>query len=50
MAPAHTLNSKVEAAYRRGDVFEKAQILMSDWAEFCAGDKRVVRGTWRAGA
>src|SRR5579859_1897829 len=37
MALAHTISSKVEAAYRRGDLFEKRRSLMSDWAEFCAG-------------
>jgi integrase len=36
MALAHTINSKVEAAYRRGDLFEKRKSLMSDWATFCA--------------
>jgi integrase len=36
MALAHTINSKVEAAYRRGDLFEKRRSLMSDWATFCA--------------
>jgi hypothetical protein len=36
MALAHTISSKVEAAYRRGDLFEKRKSLMSDWATFCA--------------
>jgi len=36
-ALAHTLESKVEAAYRRGDLFEKRRRLMDDWAAFCAG-------------
>jgi integrase len=35
-ALAHTLRDKVEAAYRRGDLFEKRRRLMSDWARFCA--------------
>lgn len=35
-ALAHTLGDKVEAAYRRGDLFEKRRVLMTDWAEFCA--------------
>ncbi len=39
MALAHTINSKVEAAYRRGDLFEKRKLLMSDWAEFCLSNK-----------
>jgi integrase len=35
MALAHTVKDKVEAAYRRGDLFEKRGRLMSDWAAFC---------------
>ncbi len=35
MALAHTLRDKTEAAYRRGDLFEKRNRLMSDWAKFC---------------
>jgi integrase len=36
MALAHTIGSKVEAAYRRGDLFEKRRRLMDDWAAHCA--------------
>lgn len=36
-ALAHTLESKVEAAYRRGDAFEKRRVLMADWATYCMG-------------
>jgi integrase len=36
MALAHTVGSAVEAAYRRGDLFEKRSRLMTDWSEFCA--------------
>ena len=32
---AHSIGSKVEAAYRRGDLFEKRRRLMDDWARFC---------------
>ncbi len=35
MALAHTIGSKVEAAYRRGDMLAKRQKLMADWAEWC---------------
>lgn len=35
MALAHAIDSKVEAAYRRGDLFEKRRRLMDDWARFC---------------
>lgn len=35
MALAHTIGNKVEAAYRRGDLFEKRRRLMQDWADFC---------------
>jgi len=36
MALAHTIGDKVEAAYRRGDLFDKRQRLMSEWADWCA--------------
>jgi integrase len=36
MALAHALGSKVEAAYRRGDLFDKRRRLMDTWAQFCA--------------
>jgi integrase len=32
---AHTVGSKVEAAYRRTDLFEKRRRMMDDWAEYC---------------
>lgn len=35
MALAHTVGDKVEAAYRRGDLFEKRRQLMADWANYC---------------
>jgi integrase len=35
MALAHTVSDKVEAAYRRGDLFEKRRRLMEAWATFC---------------
>lgn len=36
MALAHTIGDKVEAAYRRGDLFDKRQRLMTEWADWCA--------------
>jgi integrase len=36
MALAHAIGDKVEAAYRRGDLFEKRRRMMTDWARFCA--------------
>jgi integrase len=36
MALAHAVENKVEAAYRRGDLFEKRRRLMAEWAKFCA--------------
>ena len=36
MALAHAIGDKVEAAYRRGDLFEKRRRIMADWAAFCA--------------
>lgn len=35
MALAHTISNKAEAAYRRGDLFEKRRSLMEAWAAFC---------------
>jgi integrase len=36
MALAHAVGSKVEAAYRRGDLFLKRRQLMDAWAAFLA--------------
>lgn len=35
MALAHKIASKVEAAYRRGDLLTKRRALMNDWVTFC---------------
>jgi integrase len=35
MALAHAVGDKVEAAYRRGDLFAKRVRLMNDWARYC---------------
>lgn len=40
MALAHAVGDKVEAAYRRGDLFEKRRRLMAEWARFCAESPR----------
>ena len=34
-ALAHAIESKVEAAYRRGDALEKRRQMMEDWAIYC---------------
>lgn len=36
-ALAHAVGDKVEAAYRRGDLFEKRRQLMDAWADYCEG-------------
>jgi integrase len=36
MALAHAVGDKVEAAYRRGDMFDKRRKLMNAWAAYCA--------------
>ena len=41
MAIAHTIENKVERAYRRGDLFEKRRRLMDDWAGYCARPETV---------
>jgi integrase len=35
-ALAHTIGDAVEAAYRRGDLFEKRCTLMAQWSDFCS--------------
>ena len=34
-ALAHAVEDKVEAAYRRSDLFEKRRLLMEQWARYC---------------
>jgi len=36
MSLAHTVRDKTEAAYRRGDLFEKRARLMAEWARYCS--------------
>jgi integrase len=46
MALAHAVADKVEAAYRRGDLFQKRRDLADAWALYCDGiadDTKVVR-------
>jgi integrase len=38
-ALAHKLADQAEAAYQRGDYFQKRITLMQDWANFCLGKK-----------
>jgi hypothetical protein len=40
---AHVVGSKVEQAYRRGDMFEKRRRLMQQWATFCTGAVELLR-------
>jgi integrase len=41
MALAHVVGDKVEAAYRRGDLFEKRRQLAEAWAAFCDSPPRI---------
>ncbi|HEX2336633.1 MAG TPA: integrase, partial [Hyphomicrobiaceae bacterium] len=38
-ALAHVLENKVEAAYRRSDLFERRQALMEQWASYMLASK-----------
>ena len=53
MALAHVVGDRVEAAYRRGDLFQKRRDLMEAWAHYCEGEEpaesKVVRLAGRAG-
>jgi hypothetical protein len=46
----HVVGDKVEAAYRRGDLFEKRRKLMAAWATYCMtpteGEKVIPIGRW----
>jgi integrase len=44
MALGHSIGNQVEAAYRRGDLFEKRRRLMDAWANYCAGQTGEVAG------
>jgi integrase len=35
MALAHAIGDQVEAAYRRGDLFEKRRQMMDEWSRYC---------------
>ena len=51
-ALAHALKDRVEAAYRRGDLFEKRVKLMQAWADYCgrpSSDAQVIPMKNRAG-
>jgi integrase len=37
IAMAHTVDDKVEAAYRRSDMRAKRERMMADWAAYCDG-------------
>ncbi len=39
MALAHTIENKVEAAYRRGDLMAKRREMMEAWAQFVGDGK-----------
>jgi integrase len=40
MQLAHVISDKTEAAYRRGDQFEKRRQMMTDWAAWCEPQKK----------
>ncbi len=39
MALAHVIENKVEAAYRRGDLFDKRRAMMQEWSNWCAEER-----------
>jgi integrase len=50
MAMAHTVSDKVEAAYRRGDLFEKRRALMTAWTNYCTAERGKVVAIRSTGA
>lgn len=49
MALAHAIGDKVEAAYRRGDLFDKRRRMMDDWAAFLASVEPAAAASPRVG-
>jgi len=48
-ALAHVVGDKVEAAYRRGDMFEKRRRLMDAWAKYCSTQRNEVAKVTKIG-
>ena len=47
MALAHSIGSKIEAAYRRGNLLTKRRQMMADWDAFLTGeDRKVILVGW----
>jgi integrase len=44
MALAHTVGDKVEAAYRRGDLFQKRRDMLAEWARHCVPTTATSKG------
>ena len=42
MALGHAISSKVEAAYRRGNLMTKRKHMMAEWSDYVAGRQRRV--------
>jgi integrase len=47
MAMAHAIENKAEAAYRRGDLFEKRRLLMAEWNSYCHGQPANQTAPWK---
>lgn len=39
MALAHSISSKVESSYRRGNLRERRKVLLQDWEKYCLSEK-----------
>ena len=44
LALAHVNSDRVEAAYRRSDLFERRRVLMQEWADYLAGCSQPIQG------
>jgi integrase len=44
MALAHSVSDRVEAAYRRGDLFDKRRQLADEWARYCVEPRTSLAG------
>jgi hypothetical protein len=48
-ALAHTIDNKVERAYRRGDAFERRRDLMAMWADYVTLESAAYSERWARG-
>ncbi|WP_244480394.1 site-specific integrase [Rhizobium sp. Root1220] len=44
---AHTIGNKTEAAYRRGEAFQRRSVLMQQWCDYLTTNRKQYEGKWQ---